>query len=170
MPFRVLFLNFVAMFSESFLLPPRGEMAVSEKRLFWISIIVVELVALYIVWRPYRDRFTRPSHRIAVTAPVARPPETKLPAVVRLPETKPPAIVIASRKPWKATRPDAPVTAKRLVVNASLKAPEPIPAAPALVPRTSVNSAESFWCDLATIGSPCDCKVKGDERANNVLQ
>jgi hypothetical protein len=27
-----------------------------------ISIIVVELVALYVVWRPYRDRFMRPSH------------------------------------------------------------------------------------------------------------
>jgi hypothetical protein len=143
---------------------------VSEKRLFWIAIIVVELVALYIVWRPYRGRFMQPRHRIAVAAPAMRPPETAPRPFVRQPEPKPPAVVIASHKPWTATHRNVPGTLKPPVVNASLKAPEPIPAAPALVPRTSVNSSESFWCDLATIGSPCDCKVKGDERANNVLQ
>jgi len=138
---------------------------VSEKRLFWISIIVVELVALYIVWRPYHDRFVRPSHRIAVAPPVVRRPETKPP------ETKPPAVVIASRKPWKVTHPNARASEKRLIVNASLKAPEPIPAAPvpALVPRTSSNPPESFWCDLAMIASSCDCKVRSDERANNLV-
>jgi len=143
---------------------------VSEKRLFWISIIVVELVALYIVWRPYRDRFVRPSHRIAVAPPVVRRPETK-PPETKPTETKPPAVVIASRKPWKVAHPNALASEKRLIVNASLKAPEPIPAAPvpALVRRTSSNPPESFWCDLAMIGSNCDCKVRSDERGNDLV-
>jgi hypothetical protein len=68
-------------------------MAVREKRLFWMSLIVVELVLLYVVWRPYRDRFIRPPHRIALAPPVVRPPEIK-----------PTPIIIAPRKPLKVTR------------------------------------------------------------------
>src|SRR6266550_9034425 len=82
---------------------PTGKMAVSEKRLFWIAIIVVELVALYIVWRPYRDRFMRPGHKIAVAAPAARPPQPTTPAMPT-PELKPPAVIIASHRPWAGVR------------------------------------------------------------------
>jgi hypothetical protein len=132
-------------------------MAVSDKRLFWISIVIVELVLLYVVWRPLRDRFSRPSHRIALAHPV-----------VRRPESKPTAVVIESHKPFKVTRSHVPVPERPLIVNASLKEPEPIPAVPAsvLVPQTPSSPLESFWCYLATIGSNCDCKARSDERAN----
>jgi hypothetical protein len=122
-------------------------MAVSQKRLFWISIIIVELCLLYVVWRPYRDRFLRPTHRIALAPPV-----------VRRPDSKPTAAVVPSRKPLRATRSHAPV--RPPVVNASLKVPEPIPEVPvpALVRQTSSGSTESFWCYLAMAGSNCGCK------------
>ena len=131
----------------------------SDKRLFWISIVIVEVVLLYVVWRPNRDRFMRPSHRIAVASPV-----------VRQPEAKPTAVVVAPRKPFKATRSNVPAHGKPPIVNASLKAPEPIPAVRVLVPQTPSSPPESFWCHLEAIGSNCDCKFSGDERANNVLQ
>jgi hypothetical protein len=101
----------------------------------------------------------RPSHRIAVAPPV-----------VRQSETKPTAIVVAPRKPFKATRSNVPAHGKPPIVNASLKAPEPIPAVRVLVPQTPSSPPESFWCHLEAIGSNCDCKFSGDERANNVLQ
>ncbi len=117
-------------------------MAVTDKRLFWISIVIVELVLLYVVWRPHRDHFTRPSHRIALAPPV-----------VRRPESKPTAVVIESRKPLKVTRSRVPASERPLIVNASLKAPEPIPAVPAsaLVLQTPSSRLESFWCYLATV-------------------
>ncbi len=138
-------------------------MAVSEKRLFWIAIIVVELVALYIVWRPYRDRFMRPRHKIAVAAPAARPPQPTTPAMPT-PELKPPAVIIASHRPWAGVRHNPKLTAKSLVVNAGLKVPEPIPAAPVpmVVPQSSSNAAETFWCDLAKTVSSCDCALASD--------
>jgi hypothetical protein len=128
-------------------------MAVSGKRLFWISMIMVELVLLYVVWRPYRDRFMRPSHRSAIAPPV-----------VRQPETKPTAIVVASRRPFKATRSNLRAPGRAPIVNASLKVPEPIPAVPVsvLVPQVPSSSSEGFWCYIATIGLNCDCKVKSD--------
>lgn len=134
-------------------------MAVSQKRLFWISIIIVELCLLYVVWRPYRDRFLRPSHRIA-----------QVPPVVRRPESKPTAAVIPSRKPWKVTHSHVPAPARPLIVNASLKAPEPIPALPppVLVPQISTGPPGSFWCYMAMIGSDCACKGSRDERASNL--
>jgi len=133
-------------------------MAVSDKRLFWISIVIVELVLLYVVWRPSRDRFMRPSHRIAVASPV-----------VRRPETKPTAVVIAPRKPFKVKRSNVPAPGRPPIVNASLKVPEPIPAVPVSVPQTPSSRPESFWCYLETIGSNCDCKLRSDERANNLV-
>ena len=132
-----------------------------EKRLFWISLIIVELALLYIVWRPYRDRFMRPSHRIALAPPV-----------VRRPEIKPTAVVIASRKPFKVTRSHVPAPGRPPIVNASLKVPEPIPAVPVsvLAPQTPSSPSESFWCHIAMIGSICDCKVRSDEGANNLVR
>jgi hypothetical protein len=131
---------------------------VSDKRLFWISIVIVEVVLLYVVWRPNRDRFIRPSHRIAVAPPV-----------VRQPETKPTAVVIEPRKPFKVTRSHVPARGRAPIVNASLKVPEPIPAVPALVPQNPSSRLESFWCHLETIGSNCDCRLRSDARADNLL-
>jgi hypothetical protein len=134
---------------------------VREKRLFLISILIVEMVLLYVVWRPSRDRSMRRPHRIAAA-----------PAVVRLPEMKPPAVVIASRKPVKVPRSNVPAAGRPPMVNASLKVPEPIAGAPVsvLVPQTPSIGAESFWCHLERIGSNCDCEVRSDERASNRLQ
>jgi hypothetical protein len=135
-------------------------MAVSDKRLFWVSIVIVELVLLYVVWRPLRDRFTRPSHRSKLTLPV-----------VRRSEGKPTAVVIESRKPLKVARSHVQASERPLIVNAILKTPEPIPAVPVsvLVPQPPSSPLESFWCYLATLGSNCDCKVKSDERGANLL-
>jgi hypothetical protein len=142
-------------------------MAVSDKRLFWISIVIVELVLLYVVWRPNRNHFLRPSHRIAVAPRVMRQPELT-PAG---PELKPPAIVIASRKPFKAMRSIVPTPPRPPAVNASLKETEPLPAAPvaALVPQAPLSPRGGFWCHLAMVGTTCDCEVRSDERANNVV-
>jgi hypothetical protein len=137
-------------------------MAVSEKRLFWMSMIIVELVLLYIVGRrPYRERFMRPSHRIALAPPV-----------VQRPETKPTAVVIAPRKPFKVTRSIVPASERPLIVNASLKVPEPISTVPVsvLVLQTPSSPPEGFWCYIETIGANCDCKLRSDERANNLMQ
>jgi hypothetical protein len=130
---------------------------VTGKRLFWISIIIVELVLLYIVWKPSRGHFTGRSHRAALAPPMVRPPESK-----------PPAIVIESRKPFKVAHSHAPRREKPLIVNASLKAPAPIPATPAPAPQTFLSPLESFWCHISMMDSNCDCKVS-DDRASNLL-
>jgi len=132
---------------------------VREKRLFWISIIIVELVLVYIMWRPYWNHVRRPTHRVALAPPV-----------VRVPETKPTPIVTAARKPSRITHPNVRAGEKPPVVNASLRVPEPVPAAPVSVLLRPSGQRESFWCSLAMIASDCDCKAKGDERANNLLQ
>jgi hypothetical protein len=134
-------------------------MAVRQKRLFWMSLIVVELVLLYIVWRPHRDRFIRSPHRIAIAPPV-----------VPRPESKPTAIVIVPRKPLKATRSNVPAPGRPPIVNASLKSPEPIPAKSVPVPQTPLSPLESFWCHMAMMESNCDCKVRSNERANILVR
>lgn len=142
-------------------------MAVSDKRLFWISIVIVELVLLYVVWRPHRDRSLRPSHRIALAPRVMRQPELA-PAATEL---KPPAIVIGSRKPSKVTRPHVRAPQRPVTVNASLKEPEPLPAVPVsvLVPQAPLSPRGGFWCHLAMVGTTCDCEVRSGERANNLV-
>jgi hypothetical protein len=50
-------------------------MAVPGKRLFWVAIIIVELVLVYVLWRPVRDRFN-PHRRAAVNAPALGSPES----------------------------------------------------------------------------------------------
>jgi hypothetical protein len=143
---------------------PRRRTAVSDKRLFWISIIVVELVLLYIVWRPHGFRTTRPIHRAAVGTPAVKPP-----APVNEPETKPTAAVITPRKSWRASRSNVSGLAKPLVVKTSLKEPEPVaaPGSP-LVIQKSTNPRDSFWCSLAMMEGNCDCKVS-EERASNLV-
>jgi len=141
-------------------------MAVSDKRLFWISIVIVELVLLYVVWRPNRDHFLRPSHRIALAPRVVRQPELEPPVS----EPKPPAIVIASRKPFKAMRASVPTPPRPPAVNASLKEPEPLPSVPVagLAPHAPSSPPESFWCHLAMIRTTCDCELNSNERALNL--
>jgi len=61
-------------------------MAVPGKRLFWIAIIIVELVFVYVLWRPVRDHL-KPSRRAAVTHPAVTKPEIRQPEV-RQPEAR----------------------------------------------------------------------------------
>lgn len=136
----------------------------SDKRLFWISIIVVELVLLYIVWKPHGYRPRRPIHRAAVAAPAVKPPES-----VTEPETKPTAAVITPRKSWRAPRSKVSGLIEPPVVKAALKEPEPVsaPGTP-LVTQKSPNPRDSFWCSLAMMEGNCDCKVS-EERASNLV-
>jgi hypothetical protein len=131
-----------------------------EKRLFWISIIIVELVLLYGWWRPHQNRFMRPKHRIAQVPPV--------PPVAGRPESKPTAIVTVPRKHWRATRTHVPASGMPGVVNASLKSPEPTLTKPVVAPQSALSPLESFWCHISMMDSDCDCKGKGEERANNL--
>lgn len=131
-------------------------------RLFWISIIIVEMVFAYIVWRPYRDRAKKSSHRAAVI-PRAMPRE------IKAPELKPFVAAVGPAKPSAGTRPHATQHKASFVVNASLKAPEPLPAKPNLVPRTVSAPADSFWCHLSTIETTCDCKAKDDQHTANLV-
>ena len=136
-------------------------MAVSGKRLFWTSIIIVELAFVYLLWKPYRDR-TKPVHRAAVAAP----------AIVRSPEVKAGApIVVPSRKPWSGVQhPAYAAHRKPPVINAALKSPEPLTAK--VVPQTTpaVAPVDSFWCRIsANVEAKCDCKDKGQEQASNLV-
>jgi hypothetical protein len=131
---------------------------VAGKRLFWISIIMVELVLGYVLWRPVRDRL-RPSHRSAVT-----------PAVVRQPEIAVSPAIILPPKPWSGVRSTGPSRKKPPVINASLKTPEPIPAKPLVAPPP-VAPLESFWCHISMVQPDCECKAKdGDQTANLVTR
>ena len=181
-------------------------MAVTGKHLFWVSIIILELVLVYLLWKPYHDRFLRPTHRAAVTRPSDRHPATRTPsAPTALPQTstlpkslpqtgtrseaKSPAIASKPAAPVKPTPAPAPAQAKALaaapahakpspfhvrvqnkapVVNAGLKAREPLPAKAALaVPPSS--PLDSFWCRISMIEAPCDCKLKAEDRTTNPL-
>jgi len=126
------------------------------KRLFWISIIIVELVVVYLLWRPYRNRFVRPTHRIAMAPRVVRPPEIKtLPMLP--PAVKPVAGVHSNSASHKM---------RHLIVNTALKTPEPLPPKPVLA--TPLTPFESFWCNISRTESRCDCQDKGVEQSNLV--
>ena len=134
-------------------------MAVAGKRLFWTSIIIVELVLVYLLWKPYRDR-TKPVHRAAVTAP----------AVLRTPEIKASPIVVPSRKPWSGVQHSASAAHRRPpVVNAALKTPEAITAKAAPPAPSLASPLESFWCRISTVETKCDCKKDGEEQASNLV-
>src|ERR1700751_884050 len=49
-------------------------MAVPGKHLFWIAIIILELVFVYVLWKPIRAHW-RPSQRAALTHPAVRKPD-----------------------------------------------------------------------------------------------
>lgn len=158
-------------------------MAVPAKRLFWISIIVVELVLGYVLWKPVRDHLRR-SHRAAMTLPATKRPEipqSKAQKPKQQPELKAAGPGVASpakpsslpSKPWAGIRSTVPVHPKSIVprsiiVNAGLKSPEPIPAKPA-VTSPPPGLAESFWCHISMVQPECDCK-KGNEQASNLVQ
>jgi hypothetical protein len=77
-------------------------MAVSGKRLFWVSIIIVELVLVYVAWRPVRDHFRRQSHRIAAAPRPQRRPENNPSTIAK---TTPPA---ETRNPAPLTKRTSP--------------------------------------------------------------
>jgi hypothetical protein len=136
-------------------------MAVAGKRLFWTSIIIVELVLVYLLWKPYRDR-TKPVHRAAV-APAA---------VMHSPEVKAAAPIVApSRKPWSGVQHSASVAHRKPpVVNAALKSPEPLTAKVVPQPTPTVAPVDSFWCRIsANVDAKCDCKDKDQEQATNLV-
>jgi hypothetical protein len=132
---------------------------VTGKRLFWLSIIIVELALVYFLWKPYRHQSTRASHR---TAPI--------PSAVQRAEVKQVPSVVESRKPTPIIHAHGPWRRKSIVVNAGLKSPEPIPATPSssIAPRP-LSSLDSFWCHISMMDSTCDCKGKNDERSANLL-
>ena len=132
-------------------------------RLFWISIIIVELVFAYIVWRPYRDRVKKSSHRAAAIPHVVQPPEAKGP------EVKPFTATVVPSKPSAGTRSHPTQHRASLVVNASLNAPEPIPAKPTPAAKAVSGPADSFWCHLSAVEATCDCKVNNDQPTANLV-
>lgn len=150
------------------------------KRLFWLSIIIVELVAVYLLWRPYRDRSIPVPHRVAVAPAVTHPagsamlppPAPRSAAKASEPkpsEARPSSQVTAHRKPPAALR--SRPAAKTVVVNAGLKTPEPIAIkAPAPISPTTeggTDSLASFWCRISMVEPKCDCQGLNAERANS---
>ena len=91
-------------------------MAVPGKRLFWIAIIIVELVFVYVLWRPVRNHL-KPSRRAVVTHPAVTKPEVRQPEV-RQPETRQSEV----RQP----QPRQPETRQPVQQHAQLQGP-PLP-------------------------------------------
>ena len=168
------------------------------KRLFWASIIVVELVLVYVLWRPGRQHFARPAHRAAPAPALAHEPEAvtatspapapasasesreaktargPLPEVAKpnapsarasAPAGKNPLIAMARRKPSPIPHVTPPTRSKPPAVNASLISRVPVPVKKLAQPPLS--PLESFWCQMSTIDSNCNCKGN-DERAANL--
>jgi hypothetical protein len=102
-------------------------MAVSGKRLFWVSIIIVELVLVYVAWRPVRDHFRRQSHRIAAAPRPQRRPENNPSSIAK---TTPPA---ETRNPAPVTKrtPPAPKIGAPTVASKAVPAGKSTAAAPA---------------------------------------
>ena len=167
------------------------------KRLFWASIIVVELVLVYVLWRPGRQHFGRPAHRTApasamthepeaarATSPVSVPSSSseskeakpaggsvaqvakpKAPsAPVSAPAAKNPLIAMAPRKPSPIPRVTPPTRSKPPAVNASLVSRVPVPVKKPAQPPLS--PLESFWCQMSTIDSNCNCRGTEERAAN----
>ena len=132
------------------------KLATGEKRLFWISIIIVELALFYVVWRPPQARFSRLQRRTGLPAAAVPPPEPK-----------PTAILVPSPKHWSARRSPG---SKPPIVNASLKTPEPIPSPPLVVAPAALSPLETFWCHIAAVQSYCDCQASNEQASNLVLQ
>jgi len=189
-------------------------MAVPGKRLFWIAIIIVELVFVYVLWKPIRAHW-RPSQRATLTHPAVRKPEVRQPEVhqpearqpeQRQPETPrpeapegrqsvarqsqpqhpqhhaaPPSQIAAAQKPaapvaTSGRKPSAAIAhsavpeRKRVVINAGLKTPEPIPPKPTVVVPPPSSPLDSFWCHISHVEPTCDCKPKDEQAANLVTR
>jgi len=193
-------------------------MAVPGKRLFWIAIIIVELVFVYVLWKPIRAHW-KPSQRAAVTHPAVRKPDVHQPEVrqpearrsetaeARQPEShqfqaperrqsearpsqpqhpqhaavpsskvasaaiKPPAPLASTpRKPSGAIARSAAPTRKRVVINAGLKTPEPVPAKPTPVTPPPSSPLDSFWCHISHVETTCDCKPKESDQTANLVK
>jgi len=172
-------------------------MAVSGKRLFWVSIIIVELVLVYVAYRPVRDHIRRSAHRTASVPRPARRPEApssvarnSLPAMKAQPSGPSASNAIASKtsvpapakpgapRPLTATAKPSPIPRPHprpkpsgLVVNAGLKSPEPVPAKPAaLAPASEASPLDSFWCRISKAEPDCDCKKGEEQAANRVMR
>jgi hypothetical protein len=76
---------------------------VPGKRLFWVAIIIVELVLVYVLWRPVRDRFN-PHRRAAVNTPALRSPENHS-FESHLPNKRQPELSQPSAKQAQVTKP-----------------------------------------------------------------
>ena len=126
------------------------------KRLFWASIIVVELVLVYVLWRPGRQHFARPVHRNAPTPVLTHEPEA---ATATSPAPAPPSA--AESKEPKTPRGPVAKVAKPKAPSTSASAP------PAKNPLSPV---ESFWCQMSTIDSNCNCKGADERAANAPMQ
>jgi hypothetical protein len=103
-------------------------MAVSGKRLFWVSIIIVELVLVYIAWRPVRDHFRRQSHRIAAAPRPQRRPENNGSTIAK---TTPPAETGNPAPVTKRTSPAPKIGASPAVASKAMPAGKRNAAAPA---------------------------------------
>ncbi|PYX40269.1 MAG: hypothetical protein DMG81_06830 [Acidobacteria bacterium] len=142
------------------------------KRLFWISIIILELVLVYLLWHPHRDRPMRASHRTSPALPALRQPEPRQ-SEARRPEAPTSALATATHKPFSGTRLHGATRKASLIINAGLKSPEPLPPNPPLPPPPPLTPFESFWCHISTIDSNCDCKAgieNHDQTANLVMR
>lgn len=138
------------------------------KHLFWISIIIVELVVVYVLWRPRREVIPRIAHRTPQTQPALRPPE-KPPEIPQAPVVS--AETRISPAPVSPRKPTAGVKGSRRswVVNASLKKPEPVSPPPKIKPEAVPGPLESFWCNLSAVQTKCDCKPQRDQQASNLV-
>ena len=109
------------------------------KRLFWIAIIMVELVLVYVLWRPVRDRFN-PHRRASVNAPVLHTSENPS-FQARLPEKREPELKQPQSKQAQIIQP----AAKQPRVNQPVaKQPETTQAEKRVpvVPQSPVQSAQ----------------------------
>jgi len=144
------------------------------KRLFWISIIIVELVVVYLLWKPYRHHLVRSSHRVAAVPRPAPSAEIKTPPALP-PFGKPPIAKAQlgkspSGKPMAAIRSTAPAPPRRrVVVNAALKAPEPQPASAKPAAQAIASPLDSFWCNLSKREINCDCDKSAVSPSDNLV-
>lgn len=175
------------------------------KRLFWASIIVVELVVIYLLWRPRQAQFAQSSHKTtaarsamlppekeSASGPAAEAAEAKESAAPRLPEpkttpapaAKPPVaksvpspavrapiakgstVAMLPRKPSPIPHPQPRVQRRAPAINASLLSRLPVPEKKLAPPPAPLSPVESFWCQMSTIDSNCNCKG-AEERAAN---
>jgi hypothetical protein len=70
------------------------------------------------------------------------------------------------RKPSPIPRPR--VQRRAPAVNASLTNRLPIPEKKLATPTAPLSPLESFWCQMSTIDSNCNCKGNDERAANSI--